>query len=73
MQQGFDAVTHLGGGLVGEGDRQNGMGGKVLLLDQPGNAMHQHPSFAATGTGQHQKTIRLGGNCLCLGTVKRLY
>ncbi len=41
-----DAVAHLVGGLVGEGDRQNRPRRRVLLADQPRDAVGQHPRLA---------------------------
>ena len=44
--QGLDALLHLGGGLVGEGDRQNAAGVGPALGDQPRDPPGQHPGLA---------------------------
>ena len=43
---GVHALAHLRGGLVGEGDGQDGVRGHALLLDQPGDAAGDHPCLA---------------------------
>ncbi|EMH76398.1 hypothetical protein EHI8A_126200 [Entamoeba histolytica HM-1:IMSS-B] len=45
-EQLLDAVAHLGGGLVGEGHREDGVRRGPFDLDQPGDAVHQHPGLA---------------------------
>ncbi len=67
----LDAVAHFGGGLVGEGHRQNAVRRGILDLDQPGNAVHQHAGFTGAGTGQHQLAAHTRGNSLALGIIKR--
>ena len=54
-QQHFDAGAHFSGGLVGESDSENAVRCDPFGLNQPGNAMDQHPSLAAAGAGQHQR------------------
>ncbi|MND94899.1 hypothetical protein D3C80_871350 [compost metagenome] len=69
-EQLLDARTHLGGGLVGEGDREDRMRRRILHLDQPGDAMHQHAGLARAGTGQHQLAAEWSGDGLALGIVE---
>ena len=60
-QQPQHPVAHLVGGLVGEGDRQNGVGWHSLHPDQAGNAVRDDPGLAAPGAGQDQdRAIRDG-------------
>ena len=49
-----DASAELVGGLVGEGHGQQLVGRDPLDLQQPGDAMDQHPGLAAARAGQHQ-------------------
>ena len=66
----FDAVAHLGSGLVGEGHRQHRVRGGVFDLDQPGDTVHQHTGFAGTCAGQNQLTPDTGRDGLTLGIVE---
>lgn len=47
-------VAHLGGGLVGEGHGKDLPRGDALVLDQPGDAVRDHPRLPRAGTGKHQ-------------------
>ena len=49
-----DALAHLLGGLVGEGERQN-VEGRHALLDHIGDARGQHARFARTGAGDDER------------------
>ena len=49
-----DALGHLGGGFVGEGDGQDAVGGNVLMLDEIGDAIGDDPGFARSGSGQNE-------------------
>ncbi len=69
-EQLLDAVAHLGGGLVGEGHRKDGVRRGALDLDQPGDAVHQHPGLARAGTGQDQLATQGRGHGLTLGIVE---
>ena len=51
----LDPLLHLGGGLVGEGDRQDRAGMGLALLDQPGDPAGQHPGLAGAGAGHDQQ------------------
>ncbi|RMR60167.1 hypothetical protein ALP84_05238 [Pseudomonas cichorii] len=66
----LDAMTHLGGGLVGERHRQDRMRGGLLDLHQPCDAMHQHTGFTGTSAGQDQLTTQRGSYGLTLGIVE---
>ncbi len=69
-QQRFQAGAHFPRGLVGKGDRHDGVGRYLLDLNQPGDPMHQHPGLAAARTGQNQLVMGGGGNGLALGVVQ---
>ena len=49
-----DTVAHLLGGLVGEGDGQDGRR-RHALVDEVGDAMGEHPGLARAGAGDHQQ------------------
>ena len=51
----LDPLLHLGGGLVGEGDRQDRAGVGLALGDQPGDAAGEHPGLARAGAGDDQQ------------------
>ena len=51
FQQSLDALTHLGGGLVGEGHRQHAVRRDAFRFDEPRDAMYEHPRLAAPGAG----------------------
>jgi hypothetical protein len=69
-EQRFGAATHLGGGLVGERHGEQRMGRDALDLQQPGDAMDQHPGLAAAGAGQHQQRPGRSADRLALGLVE---
>ena len=54
FEQGCHARAHLGGRLIGEGDRQNGGRGHMLRRDYVGDAMSNYACFTATGACQNQ-------------------
>ena len=68
-QQLFDAPAHLPGGLVGKGHRKHAVGRDAFGLQQPGDAMHQHPGFAAAGAGQHLHMPGRGAHRLTLRVI----
>ncbi|MNT96683.1 hypothetical protein D3C72_2388390 [compost metagenome] len=43
---------------------------RILHLDQPGDAMHQHAGLARAGTGQHQLATERSCYSLALGIVE---
>src|SRR5947207_15722102 len=51
-EQSLDASTHLPRLLVGEGHGQDAVGRDALGLDQPRDAVRQHPGLAAAGPGE---------------------
>ena len=53
-QQGLDAAAHFGGGLVGERDREDAVRRGALDLDEPCDAVHENPRFAASRPGEDQ-------------------
>ena len=57
--QRVDPLLHLGGGLVGEGDRHDLAGVHAALGEQPGDAVGQHPRLARAGPG-HDEQRRTG-------------
>ena len=59
-QQPVDALGHLAGGLVGEGDGQNRVGRDAFFLDQPGDAAGDDAGLARAGAGQDEQRA-LGG------------
>ncbi len=65
-----DAVTHLPGGLVGEGHRKNAMGRHAADFIEPGDAVDKHAGLAGTGTGKHQMVAGRGGHSFALGGVQ---
>ncbi len=69
-KQVFDAVTHLGRSLVGEGHRHDVVGRRILGRQQPGDAMHQDAGLAAAGAGQDQLLSPRGGHGLALGVIE---
>ncbi len=50
----FNALAHFGGGLVGEGHRQDRFRHHAFVLDQVGDAVGDDARFAAAGAGQDQ-------------------
>ena len=51
----LDPLLHLGGGLVGEGDRQDRARVGLALGDQPRDPPGQHPGLARPGAGDDQQ------------------
>ena len=66
----FDAAPHLGGRLVGEGDRQDRLRSDPFEGHQPGDAVGQHPGLARAGAGQHQTVGRRCRHRLRLGRIE---
>ena len=50
-----DALGHFRGGLVGEGDGEDGVGGNAFFADQPGDAAGDDAGFAGAGAGQDEQ------------------
>ena len=57
IDHGLDARPHFTGGLVGEGHGQHRVRRQALDIDQPGDAVHQHPRLAAAGSGKYQQRV----------------
>ena len=51
----LDALLHLAGGLVGEGDGEDLVGLHVVRLDQVGDAVGEHARLAGAGAGEDQQ------------------
>ena len=49
-----DALGHLLGGLVGEGDGEDGVGGDAALFDEVRDAMRDDAGLAGAGAGEQQ-------------------
>ena len=54
-EHGGDALAHLAGGLVGEGDGQHLAGKGAAGQQDMGEAGGQHAGLAGAGAGQHQQ------------------
>ena len=67
--QGAHALTHLFGGLVGKGDRQNVPRGHAVV-DQVGDAVGERARFAAARACQNQHRPLEGFGCLPLLPVQ---
>ncbi len=71
----LDPLAHLGGGLVGERDRQDRAGVGVALRDQPGDPPGQHPGLARAGSGddeQRRPGVRHGPALRLVEAVEQL-
>ena len=66
----FDAVTHLAGGFVGEGDGEDAPGGDALLLDEVGDAVGEDAGLAGAGAGEDEEGAGGGGDGGGLGGVE---
>ena len=69
-EQGLDARAHLAGGLIGKGHRQYAEWRQAADLAGPGDAVRQHPGFAAAGAGEHENMPRLGADGFALAIVQ---
>ena len=49
-----DALGHLAGGLVGEGDGEDGVGGNAALFNEIGDAVGDDARLAGAGAGEQQ-------------------
>ena len=70
VEQRLDALAHLSGRLVGESDRQHAMGRNPFRIDQPSDAVHEHPCLAATRSGKDQGVTDRCGHRLALRFVQ---
>src|SRR5205085_341693 len=71
-EQPLDATAHLPRRLVGEGHGQDAVGRDALGLDQPRDAVRQHPGLAAAGPGEHQHRAERRGDRGALSVVQRI-
>ena len=69
--QGIEALPHLVGRLVGEGDGKDLPGVHAQILHQVGDTVGEHPGLAGTGTGQHQQGAFGAEYRFALGRVQR--
>ena len=68
----LDPLAHLGGRLVGEGDRQDRAGVGVALGDQPRDPAGEHPGLARPRAGDDQQRRSLVDDRLALRLVEPL-
>ena len=68
--QGGDAFTHLGGGLVGEGDGQDLAGAGAAGGDEVGDAVGEDPGLARSGPGDDEQRRAGVGDGGLLGGVE---
>ena len=68
--QALDAVAHLPGRLVGEGDCGDAVGADVALPHQVGNAVGDHTGLAAAGAGHDEQRAFGGDDGFGLGIVQ---
>ena len=54
-EQAIDARGHLAGGLIGEGDGEDGVRRDAFLEDQPGDAAGDDACFSRAGPGEDQQ------------------
>ncbi len=66
----LDALPHLGGGLVGEGDREDLAGARLARGDQVGDAVRQRPGLPGAGAREHQQRPLPVLHRLALGRVQ---
>ena len=67
-----DPLAHLGGGLVGEGDREDRAGVRVALGDQPRDPTGQDARLAGAGACDDEQRCPLVDDGLALGLVETL-
>ena len=61
-----DALAHLAGGLVGEGEGEHGARVHAALAEQPGDARGQDAGLAAAGAGHDEdRAVRRGDRARC--------
>ncbi len=75
-QQITDALAHFVGGLVGEGDRQNGRARNPMDFHQMRHPMRDHARLAAAGAGQQQQRtfdVGNGGLLLRIETLEKIH
>ena len=65
-EESVDSLGHLGGGLVGEGDGEDGVGADAALLDEVGDAVSDDARLAGAGAGEQQHGAVDGLNAFLL-------
>ncbi len=68
----LDALAHLLGGLVGEGDGQQLAGAGATGLHEPGDAVREHARLARAGAREDQQRAVAVGDGVALGRVQAL-
>ena len=66
----LDAVAHLAGRLIGEGDGQDAVAGDVLDFHQVGDAMGEDARLARPGAGDDEDRSVDGKHSFALGVVE---
>ena len=67
-EQGVHALAHFAGGLVGEGDGQDGRWRHTRCADEVGDAVRDHAGLAAARAGQDQeRTFGMANGFTLLG------
>ena len=73
LHQRIDALLHLGRGLVGEGEREDLFGARLLLGDEPGDPPGDDRRLAGAGAGDDQQgagVVRDGPSLLVVQAVE---
>ena len=66
------ALCEFGGGLVGERQPQNSVGGHQTLMQQPGNPSRHDGRLTGTGSGSHQGRLQWCGDRSQLFATQRM-
>ena len=69
-EEGFHAPRHLAGGLVGEGDGEDGARVHAPHADQVGDAMGDDARLAASGRGEDEERAVAGDDGLALRRIE---
>ncbi len=69
-KQAPDALAHLAGGLVGEGDGEDAPRGDAALADQVGDAVRDDAGLAGAGAGEDEQRAVTVGDRLDLGRIQ---
>ena len=70
-QQLAEAPAHLGGGLVGEGDREDLVRADAEVADEVGDAVREHACLTAAGSCEHEERTVGGEHSFELRGVQR--
>ena len=66
----FNALSHFGGSLVGEGDGEDGVRRDSALVDEVGDAVSDDARLARARSGEDQHRPVDGHDCLTLLGIK---